>query len=68
MKQPLIAKTITAWQPLSKLPLTEEDAQEIVTNFMGFLSVLRRWQEQGTDPQERQHLEKASGCAGLSMP
>jgi hypothetical protein len=35
--------TIETWQSLSPVPLTEADAAEIVDDFMGFVSVLRRW-------------------------
>lgn len=45
MKPTDFAKTIEAWQPLSPVPLTEEDAAEIVTSMKGFLSVLREWSE-----------------------
>ena len=35
-----IESTIEAWQPLSKEPLTEADAIEILTNMFGLLNCL----------------------------
>jgi hypothetical protein len=38
-------KTIKIWQPYSKAPLTDKDAEEITSNMVGFLSVLEEWNE-----------------------
>ena len=36
-------ETIRVWQPLSKEPLTYQDAVEIVDNAAGFYGTLLRW-------------------------
>lgn len=46
MDRSLSELTIETWQSLSPVPLTEADAAEIVADFMGFVSVLRRWKEE----------------------
>lgn len=40
-----VARAIKAWQPLSSSRLTERDGEEIVEHMLGFVEVLRRWNE-----------------------
>lgn len=40
--QALLDKTIQCWQPLSKVPLTSEDAREIVANVCGLFNLLAK--------------------------
>ncbi|PZR70518.1 MAG: hypothetical protein DLM66_03780 [Candidatus Dormiibacter spiritus] len=36
--------TIEVWQPLSPVPLTEEDARQILHNMTGFFNLLISWE------------------------
>lgn len=39
----IIPSTIDFWQPYSEQPLSEADAQEIITNVSQFIDLLHRW-------------------------
>lgn len=45
MDRPRVARAIEAWQPLSPVPLTEADGEEIIEHVLGYFEVLRRWKD-----------------------
>lgn len=44
--QLFLEKTINAWQPYSKEPLTLDDAREIVHNTVGLFTLLMKWEKE----------------------
>ncbi len=46
----LLQATIEVWQPLSPIPLNQEDARQILQNMTGFFNLLISWEAAAAAP------------------
>lgn len=49
----LLQLTLETWGPYSPVPMSRADAEEAVTNVLGFIATLRRWKKAEEDALER---------------
>ena len=47
-----LKRTVETWQPLSEVPLTLDDAREIIENAVGFYGTLIRWAKEARRDEE----------------
>lgn len=49
----LIQSTIETWEPVAGYKLTREDAEEILTNLLGYFGTLAGWAEAKSEGQAK---------------
>ncbi len=62
-----LVRTIEIWQPLSKTPLSLDDAREIAENTVGFYGTLIRWAREANATNTLGREGGGHGC-GPTVP